>query len=764
MPKGLPMADFKTLSRLITRLVGSPPRRGGAILFILAAAWGPAGSVRAEEPIFGIDVMAVLSKAGCNAGTCHGNQKGKGGFKLSLRGDDPTLDYRALVYEHASRRIDRFAPRQSLILLKPTMALGHQGGRRFGADSREYDILRRWIQAGAPNTSPDSPTLERIEATPNQRVLIDPEDRVGLRVTATFSDGSRRDVTRLAVYEPSTVLARVDPDGMIHREAMGETTILVRYLSRQVPVRLAFVPTRPNFVWNGTLPYNYVDRHVLAKLRTLRMNSSELVGDGRFVRRAYLDAVGILPTAEAARAFVADPRVDKRRRLIDRLLERPEFADFWALKWSDILRNEEKVLDPKGVANFYHWIRQSLVEGKPIDEFVRELVAARGSTYLNPPASYYRALRDPLSRGESTAQLFLGVRLKCARCHNHPFERWTQDDYYSWAAVFGRIDYKILSNVRLDRLDKNEFQGEQVVLVKDNGEVTNPRTGREAAPRFLGSGMLELNPTDDRLAPLADWLTSGRNRMFARAQVNRIWYHLMGRGLVEPIDDFRATNPASHEELLDELADDLVVHRFDLRHMVRVIMNSRSYQLAAEPNDTNGEDQTNYSRAIIRRLSAEQLLDAQCQVLDVSADFNGYPVGIRAGQIPGVKKVRLRDKRPAGGDRFLKTFGKPQRLLTCECERAVQTTLAQAFVLIGGEDLNERLTEPGNRLDRLARSDTSNNRLVDELYWTALGRPPSGQELAASVALLSASGDDRLAACQDIAWALLNAKEFVFRW
>ncbi|MCH7727446.1 MAG: DUF1553 domain-containing protein [Planctomycetes bacterium] len=452
----------------------------------------------------------------------------------------------------------------------------------------------------------------------------------------------------------------------------------------------------------------------------------------------------------------------KRTRLIDELLARPEFADHWALKWSDLLRNEEKVLDTKGVEVFHAWIRESIARGKPVDQFVRDLIMARGSTYKHAAANFWRANRLPLVRAETTARLFLGTRLQCAKCHNHPFERWTQDDYYRWAALFARIDYKIVENKRRDKFDKHEFIGEQIVLVKDEGEVKNARTGQVATPRFLGADTPALAGKSDRLAALAKWLTSKENKRFAKAQVNWIWYHVMARGLVDPIDDFRETNPAINPGLLDALGEDFVDHNFDLRHIVRVIMNSQTYQRSAVPNKTNVDDQSNFSRAIVRRLTAEQLLDAQSQVADVPLRFAGYDRPLRAGQLPGVQKVRRRDKTLEAGDRFLRAFGKPQRLLACECERSNETNLKHVFLLVGGEGINHRLSQPGNRLERLALSKLSDKDVVSELYWTALGRPPTPREQEVAVELIEAT-KNRFQALQDLAWALLNAKEFIFR-
>jgi hypothetical protein len=715
-------------------------------------------------PSFDHDVMAVLSKAGCNMGACHGNATGKGGLKLSLRGQDPGDDYDVLVRDHLGRRVNVLEPQASLMLQKPAGVLAHQGGVRFAKDSPEYRILEDWIAAGALRRSSESPQLTRIEVAPSQAVVcFEPESSVQLQVTAHYEDGSTRDVTSLAVYETSNLGATVDHDGSVERRTFGETTVLIRFLDKQQAVRVAFAPAAPDFVWQAPPERNYVDQHIFAKLQRLKINPSPVAEDRVLVRRAYLDALGILPTADEARAFVSDTRPDKRERLIDALLERPEFAEHWALKWSDLLRNEEKTLDPKGVEVFYHWIRRSIAENKPLDQFVRELVASRGSTYENPPANFYRANRDPTTRAETAARLFLGVRLACARCHNHPFDQWTQDDYYSWSALFARVDYKVVENERKDKLDSHEFKGDQIVLIKDEGEVKNARTNKTAQPKFLGAKTPKFEAKDDRLVPLAEWLTSADNRLFVASQVNFVWYHLMGRGLVEPIDDVRATNPPSHPELMDALGQDFAASGFNLRHLVRIIMLSQTYALDALPNQSNASDEVNYSHALVRRLPAEKLLDAQCQVLDVPAEFVGHERGMRAGQLPGIRTASERRTRPEEGDRFLKTFGKPERLLACECERSNETTLKQALVLIGGEGLQARLTSPNSRLAAWAKSDLPASKLMDELYWTALQRSPTTEEYEVGVALLDGDEATRLVGLQDLAWALLNAKEFVFR-
>ncbi|HKS38808.1 MAG TPA: DUF1549 and DUF1553 domain-containing protein [Verrucomicrobiae bacterium] len=716
------------------------------------------------------DVAAVLSKAGCNAGACHGNANGKGGLKLSLRGEDPEFDFKALTRDMFGRRVNPENPDHSLLLLKPTTQIAHEGGQRFRQDSDEYRILHDWIADGSRPDPPATPRLERLEVTPAETILLEPATELQLQATAFFSDGSVRDVTKVAVYEAANELAQVSHDGLARRERDGETTILVRYLHTQKPVRLAFVPARPGFLWQDPKPNNYVDEHIFAKLRTLRINPSGPCSDGEFVRRASLDLLGILPTAAEARAFVADGRRDKRARLIDRLLERPEFADFWALKWADLLRAEERLLDRKGIETFYRWIRQGLATNRPLDRFVHELITARGSTYQNPAANFYRAIRDPVARAEAVSQVFLGTRLNCAQCHNHPFDRWTQDDYYDWSGLFARVNYKVLENRRRDDNDSHEFKGEQIVFVANKGDVKNPRTGRPANARFLGkpsvtdreSHIANRDNVPDELEALADWITSPQNPFFPRSQVNRVWFHLMGRGIVDPIDDFRPTNPASHPALLDALADDFVRQGFDLRHLIRLIMNSRTYQLSALPNDTNRDDDLNFSRAYVRRLTAEQLLDCQSQVTGVPAKFNGYPPGLRAAQLPGALAERKRDQKKTEVDFFLEVFGKPPRLLTCECERSGETTMSQAFQMISGPAINELLKEPENRLERLVASGKSTREVIDELYWSALTRAPTKAELTRASSLLEGASDRR-PALEDLTWALLNAKEFLLR-
>lgn len=732
----------------------------------------------ADEVLFARDVMAVLSKSGCNMGTCHGNQNGKGGFKLSLRGENPDADFRTLTHDQNGRRINLLEANQSLLLLKATMQVPHEGGRRFDRTSPEYAIVHDWIANGMKQSQRDEPQLVTLVVTPIEQVLVEPSNSVKLQVVANFSDGSRHDVTRLACFEPSQPIVAVSVDGIVRREHFGEVTIAVRFLDQQRPVRLAFIPARPDFVARTHEAANVIDEHVFTKLRSLRMNPSPACDDTTFLRRAFLDLLGLPPTESEARAFTIDTQPDKRSRLIDKLLRRPEFADFWALKWADLLRVEEKTLDRKGVATFHAWIRDSVATNKPLDEFVRELVTARGSTYEHPPANFYRAMRDPITRAETVAQLFLGVRLQCAKCHNHPFDRWTQNDYYGWANQFARVKYEVLANNRRDRNDSHEFDGEQLVLLADEGDVKHPATDKPVPPRMLESSDDRDGPNrdatphsvrrppnatpTDRLIAVSEWLTSPNNRRFAESQVNRIWFHLLGKGIVDPIDDIRATNPPSNPALLAALTDDFVASGFDTHRLIRMIMNSRTYQLSSEPNESNREDETNFSHAAVRRLSAEQLADSIALVLDTPLDFNGYPAGTHAAQLAGVRAFRARESTPANGDRFLITFGKPPRLQACECERSEETTLAQTFQLVSGPILNELLSREQNRLASWLKPTNNIDKTINNLFWTILSRPPLPSEAAAMKKTFSANSNAR-ANLEDTVWSLLNSDEFLLR-
>ncbi len=739
--------------------------RSSVLLAVLLSLSLPARLALAAQPDAPVsyrnDVMAILSRAGCNTGPCHGNASGKGGFKISLRGEDPAGDHLVLTRELFGRRVNPQLPDDSLILLKASAKLAHEGGKRFAPDSEEFRILRRWIADGAVDDGGTAPKLIELDVTPREEFLGEPKWRTQIKATARFADGTSSDVTRMAVYESANPLVKPDADGGVSADKPLETTVLVRYLDQQQPVRLSFVAARPDYKWDGTKPANFVDEQIFTKLRRLKLNPSPVVADETFVRRLYLDLTGTPPSSEEARAFVADKRRDKRTRLADELMERPEFASFWALKWADLLRIDERPLDKKGVQAFHHWLQRAFAENMPMDRFAREIVAGRGNTYDSPAANFYRANREPTMRSEAIAQLFLGTRLQCAQCHNHPFDRWTQNDYFGWAGVFSQIDYKVIENKRRDDNDSHEFAGKQVVVSGRTGDMKHPKTGKVVPAKMLG----DTSATDenaDRLDRLAEWITSPKNPFFAKSQVNRIWFHMMGRGIVDPIDDFRATNPPSHPELLDELAREFVKSGYSLRHVVRLIVASKAYQLSSEPNATNADDETNFSRNLVRRLTAEQLLDAQTQVTAAPVEFNGYPVGTRAIEVGGVQAMRAARRRMTEGDRYLDLFGRPPRLLTCECERSAETSMGQAFQFISGPLINGQISATDNRLTSLLKSGRSDAQIIEELYWTTLTRPPNEKEKTTTSGLLAKATDKR-AALEDVTWALLNSKEFILR-
>jgi hypothetical protein len=707
----------------------------------------------APSPAFRTDVQAVLSRAGCNSGPCHGNLTGKGGFKLSLRGDDPAFDWVALTRQHGGRRADPHRPDDSLILLKGAGRVPHEGGTRFAPDSPEYAILRGWIAAGA--RLDDGPRPTRLEVTPAERVLFAPADRVTLRAVAHYPDGSARDVTPLASFETSAVgVATVRPSGeVVKLDRGGEVVVTVRFLQHQAAVRLAFLPAREPVSLTHEPRDHPIDRHVLDRLEAVRVAPAPVCDDATFVRRLFLDVAGVTPTPAEVRRFLADPGPDKRTRLIDDLLGRPEYVSHWAQKWADLLRVEEKALDRKGVHAFHRWLRDQVAADRPLTELAADVVAARGHTYQVPPAGFYRAARDPYQRAESVAQVFLGLRVGCARCHNHPFDRWTQDDYHRFAAVFARVDYRVLRNDKRDGLDKHEFVGEQVVVERRTGELAHPRGG-DARPRFLGGG--EPPADGDRRAALATWLTDPANPFFAPAQANRVWRAVVGRGLVEPNDDFRATNPARNPALLTHLTEEFARHGYRVKPLVRHVVTSRTYQRQA------GEaDDGLFARAVVKPLEAEQLLDALGQAVGRPVGFPGYPAGTRAGELAALPQTTRRGD--AGlGNRFLKAFGKPERLLTCECERAADPGVLQAFQMLTGELAASLVSAPDNRIGSLLAAGADAAAILDELFLAAVARPPTADERAGLLAHVAAA-KDRRAAWEDVTWGLVNSKGFLLR-
>jgi hypothetical protein len=732
---------------------------GSALALLLARSSAPAAE---PTPSFINDVLPVLTRLGCNQGACHGKAAGQNGFRLSLRGYAPDLDHDWITREHDGRRIDPAEPERSLLLLKPMAIAPHEGGKVLQAGSREYQTLLRWLQSGAPGPVANEPRVRRLEVLPGNS-LCKVGDEIQLVVRAQYTDGQSKDVTWLTRFEANDIgMIDVTPAGKAKVLRRGESAVRATFEGKVVAVFLTVPHDKPVADDRYAQRNNFIDDLVFAKLKTLRTEPSELCTDNVFIRRAYLDLLGLVPSADEVRRFQADTRADKRARLIDELVQRPEFADFWALKWSDVLRNEEKTLDKKGVQAFHHWIRQSIAEGRPLNEFARDIVSARGSTYSQPAANFYRALREPQVRAEAFAQVFLGVRIQCARCHNHPFDVWSQNDYHSLAAFFARIDYRVLENNRKDKLDTHEFDGEQIVFITREGETKHPRTGEVMRPHLLATPTPRLADDADRLQLLADWIARPDNPFFARTQVNRVWYHLLGRGIVDPNDDFRASNPPANGPLLEALTKDFVAHKFDLRNLVRTIMTSRTYQLSAVPTESNKDEETNFARAVVRPLQAEQLLDSFSQVVGVPARFNGYPLGTRAAQLPGAQATRHRGEGPTDAEKFLKVFGKPERLLSCECERSDDTTLSQAFQLLTGELMNTMLAEKDNRIGRLIDAGRLDRQIVEEFYLSALSRPPSEKELTAALGIVKRS-QDRRAGLEDVVWGLVNAKEFLLR-
>jgi Protein of unknown function (DUF1549)/Protein of unknown function (DUF1553) len=725
---------------------------------VLAAA--PA---TAQEPVnFRQEVMAVLSRGGCNQGACHGNLNGKGGFKLSLRGENADKDLAAITFGQTGRRINLANPEESLLLLKAGGRVPHEGGLRFTANSAEYAILKRWLAEGA-RSDPPKYELTKLVVAPQEIFLLQPAQEIQIHAWAIFADGSKKDVSGLAVFESSNLNIEVDRHGLVRSSQSGETTVTVRYLHLQQAAQVAFVPARPGFTWSNPPAKNYIDELIDARLQKLRMNPSDVCTDGEFLRRTYLDLLGLLPTPEETRRFLADNDPHKRATLIDALLARPEFAEYWALRWSDVLRNEEKQLDRKGSQVYYDWIKDAFAKDMPLNQFAKELLASKGSTYTSPPANYYRALRDPQARAEATAQVFLGIRMLCAKCHNHPFNQWTQDDYHQLAAFFPRIQYKIVTNDRKDKLDSHEFVGDQEVFQDDTSEVKHPVTGAVLKPKFLGGATPDLGATDDRLQALADWVADPKNPFFARTQANRIWSYLMGRGIVEPNDDFRQSNPPVNEPLLAALAKDLTDHGFDQKHLIRAIMNSRTYQLSASPNDTNADDENNFSHTLIRSLPAEALLDALAQVTGTNVIFEGHEEIKRAGQLPSLPVLR-RGKQAQNGStyRFLRLFGKPERLLSCDCERSDSTTVAQALNLIAGDIVNKAIEQRDNRLGKLLKDNRANADILEEIYLACLCRAPTQAEITTILPNVERAANRR-EAWEDVLWGLVNAKEFQLR-
>lgn len=696
------------------------------------------------------DVIASLNVGGCNSGACHGTPSGKNGFRLSLRGFDPAADYTQLTRDVLARRTVAMEPNASLMVLKALGRVPHEGGQRFPVTGEPAKAIHNWIAEGLKDDPAGLPAVKEIQVTPSSRLLRSPAAWQQLQVRAVLSDGTARDVTRLSVYSSSDpALAEVNQKGLVEFKQPGEVAILVRYLEELVSVRFTYLETALQFAWEKVPTNNYIDTLVNAKLKLMGIPPSDLSTDQEFLRRAFLDACGILPTGSETRAFLEDKSADKRAKLIESLVEKPEFADFWTLKWSDILRSNRKTIQVKGVHSFQNWVRGKIMEKAGVDDMVRDLIVSSGNASVNPAANYYRVARDPQSLAETTAQLFLGFRMQCAKCHNHPFERWTQDDYYSLAAFFARVKVKKDAN---DTGPMPQTDMGEIVYESRGGEVTQPRSGKVMSPKFPGGAVAKVTSAQGRRDALADWIVSPENPFFSKSMVNRIWFHLLGRGIVDPVDDFRDSNPGANDELLEALAKDFSKNKYDFRYLVKMILNSRTYQLSAQPRKENQDDVKYFSHAITRLLTAEQLLDGICAITEVPEKYPGLPLGTRATQLPDTEVNHL----------FLKTFGQPARELACECERESDSNLAQALQLINGPTINDKIRNPNNRVGRLLGAKKSDQEILQELFLTTVNRFPNEIDLKVALEHLAKSKDRRLA-LEDLQWALINSKEFLFR-
>jgi len=697
----------------------------------------------APQPIsFKVETLGALTKAGCNMGACHGSPSGKGGFRLSLRAYDPPLDVLTLRTEFGGRRTNVADPDDSLILRKPLMQTFHGGGQRLWDGDASHKILRTWIAEGLKLDPPAAPDLVRIEVLPKKRVFRDAGERQQLIVNGYFSDGSVRDVTSLTMFSTSAEpIAKVDEAGLVTRAGRGEAAILARFLDKMDTSSVTFLETVPGFAWNNSPEFNFIDQKVNAKLKQLQILPSDLCTDEEFLRRAYLDVAGRLPSLDETKEFAADASEDKRAKLVDGLLETPDYAQYWTLKWADLLRATTGKLNPLGVRKFHNWIYEGVVTDRPMDEFARSLLTAKGSAFEHPETNYWRSSREPTDAVETTAQLFLGVRIQCAKCHNHPFERWTQDNYYGIGAAFAQIARK-----------PGALPTDEVVFPANKGEMTQPRTGATMKVHLLLTGDVDVPAGSDRREVFADWLVAPENPFFSRSLVNRVWGHLYGRGIVEPVDDFRDSNPPSNPQLLDELAKQFAEHGYSRKWLIRTIMNSHTYQRAAWSNEFNKSDELYFSHVTPRMLSAEPLLDAICDVTGIPETFAGVPAGTRTTHLV----------EPPGDHHFLKAFGQPAREMTCQCERGADTNLAQALQMINGPVVHNKLRDANGRIHKLFTAGKSDDEIVTELYQAAVSRKPTQQELDTARSHI-ASSPDRKAGLEDIGWAVLNTKEFLFQ-
>jgi len=688
-------------------------------------------------------VMPVLTKTGCNQGACHGALAGKNGFKLTLRGYDPEVDFDTLTRQSAARRVNLAEPAQSLLLLKPTFAVPHMGGLRFKTDSLEYRVIAEWIAAGAPPPVEKDAVITGLEVYPAASILA-PNATQQLVVRAKYSDGRTEDVTNWVKYTSANEgVATVDDTGFVKLTGHGESAITLWFDSKVLYARVT-VPfvNNANPVESTFKPRNYIDNLALAKWNSLNLVPSKQADDSTFLRRAFLDAAGILPTADEVDTYLADQDPNKRAKLIDQLLNRDEYADYWAYKYSDLLLVSSRKLRTPSMWAFYNWIRDSVATNKPWDQFARDIFTGSGSTRQNGALNYFVLHKDTIEMAENVTQAFLGQRLTCARCHNHPMEKWTQRQYYEFANLFARVGIK-----------NGNTATDNVVFAKTSGDINHPRLLRPLDPTPLDGKPMSLDSTADRRVHFANWLTKD-NDYFTRNIVNRVWANFLGRGIVHPYDDVRATNPASNEELFGAVSADFVKHGYDLKHLMRTIMNSAVYQLSSEANATNQADNVFYSKYVIKRLPAEVLLDAMSQVTGVPTAFGGYPAATRAMQLPDVRVQ----------SQFLTSFGRPERILCDAAERSSDPSISQALHVINGDTLNKKLSDPQGNIALLLKLGLSDRKVLEHLYLTAYSRLPRPEEFAQLRKLLEETKQSKQEGLEDLAWSLLTSKEFLFNY
>jgi len=715
-------------------------------------------SVGENLPInFTNHIVPIFTKLGCNSGGCHGKSGGQNGFALSLLGFVPEIDYQSLVKEGRGRRLFLAAPDHSLLLLKAAGLMAHGGGKRMEVDSDEFKLIRRWIAAGTPFGSEDDPTVTKITVYPEHRIITR-NNRQQFAVLAHYSDGMVVDVTQRAQYESNDPdIAVVDGSALVRTlDLSGEAAVMARYQG-QVSVFRATVPLGVKIPDYKFEPRTVVDRHTHKQWQELGIVPSELCTDEQFIRRVSLDLTGTLPTPKQVKDFVADTATDKRNKLVDKLLETPEYAFYFANKWADILRVKRKGLPnlAQGTFSFHDWIREAVAKDMPYDEFARAILTATGDETTNPTTVWYKELREANQFVDDTAQVFLGLRLACAQCHHHPYEKWSQDDYWGIAAFFGRVGRK---SVSVPGGFQNVPELREAVYSLSAGNVINKRTQQAAVIKPLDGEPMTVGAGDDPREKLAEWLTDAKNPFFARAVANRYWAHFFGRGLVDPLDDMRVTNPPSNPELLDALAKELTANKYSLKHLVKTICKSRTYQLASAPNEFNKHDKQNYARYYPKRMGAEVLFDAVCQVTDSPTPFGGLPQDRHAPK----RAIMLPDESFASY--FLDVFGRPQRISACECERVSEANLAQALHLLNSDEVQNKLARAGGRADLLAgaKDTRPDAEKVEELFYWAWGHKPTKEQLDAALAHVGKHEKDKKTAYENILWALINTKEFVF--